>query len=146
SFSPEGQAPRTWVAAFTYDPGLLSTGTHSYYFGGEGVELMDAIDVNVSEEMQTLYDGFVLFRPWGLVGRIGEERIDFEDATIRPDQPARLMVGWIADGDYQDALNFYDLLQPKAYLDGEEFSLFRHEVFPFPAEDVWGQYAFSFTW
>lgn len=146
SFSPEGQAARTWVAAFTYDPDLLSIGEHSYSFGAEGVDPTGGSGLNVSEYLPTLYDGFVLFRPWGLVGRLGEDWIDIEDATIRPDQPIRLMVGWTADGIYQDAVNKLDALQPKAYLDGVEFLLFRHEVFPFSASIDWQQYIFSFTW
>lgn len=146
SFSPEGQVPRNWVAAFTYDPELLSIGEHNYSFGAEGVDPTGGSGLNVSEYSPTLYDGFVLFRPWGLVGRLGEDWIDIEDATIRPDQPVRLMVGWTADGIYQDAVNKLDALQPKAYLDGVEFLLFRHEVFPFSASIDWQQYIFSFTW
>ena len=146
SFSLDGQAPRNWVAAYTYDPDLLSIGNHNYSFGAEGVDPTGGSGFNVSEYLPTLYDGFVLFRPWGLVGRLGEDWIDIEDTTIRPDQPIRFMVGWTADGIYQDALNKLDALQPKAYLDGDEFLLFRHEVFPFSSSIDWQQYIFSFTW
>ena len=56
------------------------------------------------------------------------------------------MIGWTADGSYQDALNYFDFLQPKAFLDGEEYILSRHEVFTFSPEVDWGQYILSFTW
>ena len=149
SFSPAGQAARTWVAAYTYDLpiGNWTLGEHVYHFEAEwnsGSETTSEISFNVSSETP-LYDGFVLLRPAALRTRVGEDCL-MAVGAIRPDQATRFHVGYLSpEATYQEAQTFFDSLTGRAiWDDGMSAELARHEIRPYLPDDWW-QYVCTYT-
>ena len=145
SFSPEGQAARTWVAAFTYDlPAVYwSEGKHTYHFEAAGLD--NTIDFSFDVGEQPFYDGTVLLRPAGSIrARTGEECIFIN--AINPNQQTQFHVGWTADGTYPEALVYYENLMAKVSWDGGmPVDLVQHEIFPFTSQVDWAQYVCTYT-
>jgi Tol biopolymer transport system component len=145
SFSPEGQAARLWVAAYTYDPpvGTWGEGDHHYHFEA-GSETTPEIPFNVSSEAP-LYDGFVLLRPAALRARVGDECL-MAVSAIRPEQATRFHAGYLSpEGTYQEAQTFFDSLTARAiWDDGMSAELARHEIRPY-SPDGWWQYVCTYT-
>jgi hypothetical protein len=145
SVSPNGQAARTWTAAFTYDlpAGFWSEGTHTYHFEAAGQDNTPDLSFNASTE-ESLQEGTVLLRPWSIIARSGEGCSTINN--INPDQPTRFFVGWTADGTYPEALAYYQDLQARvAWDDGLPVDLDQHEVFPFTSSGNWFDYACTYT-
>jgi Tol biopolymer transport system component/regulation of enolase protein 1 (concanavalin A-like superfamily) len=157
-FSPDGQAARTWVAAYTYDlpVGTLSDGTYPYHFefewtlpepgqfSGQGGEF-------VISNGAPIYDGYVLLRgPRELRGVDSPEGLACEEVSeINPGQPLRFLVGWVPDYGamtYAEAsAHFESIVARAAWGDGASADLVRHEVRPFSSSDDWFQYVCTFT-
>jgi Tol biopolymer transport system component/regulation of enolase protein 1 (concanavalin A-like superfamily) len=149
SFSPAGQAARTWVAAYTYDlpAGTWSEGEHRYHFetewsGGDETPPPEFL-FNVSSEAPS-YDGYVLLRPYAVRARVDGECPAID--AIRPDQPTRFHVGYLSpEATYQEAQAFFDSLTARAvWDDGMSAELARHEIRPFSPDD-WLQYVCTYT-
>jgi basic membrane protein A and related proteins len=145
SFSPDGQAARTWVAAYTHDAGTWTEGAHAYHFEATwngGSEMSQDVPFNVSDEAQS-YDGFGLLRPGAV--RVAPDCAAID--TISPNQPTRFLAGWptINEMTYDEAEAFFDSLTARAiWDDGQSAELVRHEIIPFNSDD-WFQYACTFT-
>jgi hypothetical protein len=96
SFSPEGQAARLWVAAYTYDPpaGTFDEGTHPYHFDFEwsvpeaGSWSGQEGEFVISDDA-SIYDGYVLLRPGGVRAGADCAAID----AINPNQPNGSLLG-----------------------------------------------------
>lgn len=144
-FSPEVQAPRSWVVAFTYDlPGTWTEGTHTYHFEAAGLDNTPEISLEVGTD-QRLYDGTVLLRPWSVVARSGEECSEV-DALINPNQRTKFYVGWTAEGTYSDAQAYYENLMARVAWDGgAPIDLARHEIFPITSPVDWFGYTCNYT-
>lgn len=146
SFSPEGQAPRTWVSAFTYDlpSGYWSEGTHAYHFEFIGADPSQELSFDAWTS-EPLYDGKVLLRPFGMLARSGDS-CDWTGA-INPALPTQFHIGWTADGTYTEALNQLAAMMPSVVWDGgSPVALIQHEVFPFTSQVDWGSYVCSYTY
>jgi hypothetical protein len=149
-FSPDGQAARTWAAAFTADlpAGSWSEGAHTYHFhwvdGLIGVPYdSDIYPLNVSSEAP-LYGGNVLLR-WGVFVADNQGTCEYVDA-INPDQVTRFHIGWTPDGTYADARAYFDNLSAQAVWDGgDPLPLELHEVFPYKSWEDWFAYICTFT-
>jgi regulation of enolase protein 1 (concanavalin A-like superfamily) len=145
SFSPDGQAARQWVAAYTYDYGTWSEGDHSYHFEAVwngGSETTNDISFNVSGEAQA-YDGYVLLRPGAVRAGADCAAVD----AILPNQFTRFLSGYVTDypRTYSEAQAYFDSLSASAvWDDGQSAELVRHEIFPF-REDNWFNYVCTFT-
>jgi hypothetical protein len=152
SISPDGQAPREWVAAYTYDlaPGSLTEGTYPYHFefqwsqgdfSGQGGELV------ISPEAQ-IKDGYVLLRgPFELC--LAEDGVSCEDIqAINPDQPLRFLSGWLPETgpvSYQEARAYFDGLSGWAvWGEGDTAELQRREIRHFSG-DEWFRYVCTYT-
>jgi hypothetical protein len=156
SFSPNGQAARLWVAAYTYDPpaGTFGEGTHPYHFDFEwnapdpGSWSGQGGEIDVSSGVD-LYDGFALLRgPHELRGINTPEGLYCEDvAEINPGQSTRFLVGWLPDyGEisYMDAKAHFESITATAVWDDGSAELARHEIMPFNEGD-WFNYVCAFT-
>jgi Tol biopolymer transport system component len=146
SFSPEGQSPRTWVSAFTYDlPAYYWTeDIHSYHFEALGADPSQERSFEVWNG-QPLYDGKVLLRQGSLRARSGD-LCDWA-GTINPAQPTQFHVGWTADGTYAEALNQFAAMMPSVVWDGgSPVALIQHEAFPFTSQVDWVTYVCSYTY
>ncbi len=149
SVSPEGQAARLWVAAYTHDlpAGYWSEGEHRYHFEAEwisGSETTPEIVFNVSSAAPS-YAGYVLLRPGAV--RAGVEGECPAIDAIRPDQPTRFLSGYVTDYamTYPGALAFFESLTARAiWDDGLSADLVRHEIRPFSPDD-WFQYVCTYT-
>jgi Tol biopolymer transport system component/regulation of enolase protein 1 (concanavalin A-like superfamily) len=157
SFSPAGQAARSWVSAYTYDlpTGTLEEGTYPYHFefewsspepgefSGQGGEFV------VSSEADG-YDGYVLLR--GFVEQRGvdttEGLVCEEVEAINPSQPARFLIGWLTDREmtYPEAQAHFDSITSRVVW-GEDMSagLLGHEILPFYSVSDWFQYVCTYT-
>lgn len=147
SFSPEGQAPRLWIAAFTYElePNFWDEGDHSYSYWLSGEPYPDNLIHFTSSLDAPIYEGNVLLRPWGLRARDGEDLIYID--TIHPGQETQFHIGWRAEGTYAEALDVYTIIMPQVSWDGgAPIDLIYHEIFPFSSEVNWEDYLYSFTW
>lgn len=145
SFSPHGQAARTWVAAFTYDlpAGYWTEGIHTYHFEAAGQDNTPDLSFEVGSD-KYLYDGTVLLRPWSVIGRTGEECLYID--AIHPNQTTKFYVGWTAEGAYSDALTYYENLMAKvAWDDNQPVDLVQHEVFPITPPVDWFGYTCTYT-
>jgi branched-chain amino acid transport system substrate-binding protein len=144
-FSPQVQAPRTWVAAFTYGlPGTLKEGTHTYHFEAAGLDNTPEISLEVESD-RGLYDGTVLLRPWSVLARSGEGCSEI-DALINPNQRTKFYVGWTAEGTYPDALAYYQNLDAQVIWDsGAPVDLAQHEIFPITSSVDWFGYTCNYT-
>jgi regulation of enolase protein 1 (concanavalin A-like superfamily) len=161
SFSPEGQAVRSWVAAYSYDLpiGTLTDGTYPYHFDFEwtlpepGVFSGQGGEFVVSNEAP-IYDGNILLRgPAELRGVDTPEGLVCETVgEINPDQPARFLIGWLYGYDvfipmtYAEARAHFDSITARAVW-GDEMSapLARHEIFPWTSQLDWPAYVCTYT-
>lgn len=156
SFSPNGQAPREWAAAYTYDPppGTFDTGSYAYHFEFEwnvpqhGFWDGQGGEIEVSAETPN-YPGFVLLRgPVELRGFGTPDGILCEEIdTINPNQMTRFLVGFLPDfGEitYPEAQAHFESLMGWAVWNGDTAELMRHEIIPFNW-DTWFQYVCGFT-
>ncbi|MGW8250764.1 MAG: TolB family protein, partial [Anaerolineales bacterium] len=156
SFSPNGQAARQWVAAFTYDlPGdSLTEGQYPYHFEIEwslpepGSFSGQGGDFTISGAAP-IYDGYVLLRgPFELRGVDTPDGLVCEEVgEINPSQPMRFLMGWLAEGEmtYSEALAHFESMTGRAvWGDGMSAELMRHQVIPF-AWDPWFQYVCTWT-
>jgi regulation of enolase protein 1 (concanavalin A-like superfamily) len=156
SFSPDGQAARLWVAAYTYDPpaGTFSDGTHPYHFdfewsvpepgswSGQGGEFV----IFGGAEIR---DGYVLLRgPEEIYGINYPQGLTCEQAgDINPNQSTRFLIGWLPDyGEipYSEAQAHFNSIQATAVWDEGTAELVQHEIFPFREGD-WFNYVCTFT-
>lgn len=143
SFSPNGQAERTWVAAFTYDAGTWDAGTHTYQFWIEGAPNGEEFSFDVSSD-NPLYDGFALIRPWTLRAQTPDGCANI--AALHPAQETRFHIGWTFDGIYSDALTYYEKLMAQVRWDTTEpADMLRHEIFPLTAPVDWFGHTCTFT-
>ena len=143
SFSPDGQAARTWVAAFTYDAGTWDDGSHTYQFLAEGAPSGDEFSFDVSSDA-TLYNGLALIRPGTLRAQTPEGCANI--SALHPDQQTQFHVGWTYDGIYADAQVFFGNLMAQVRWDAETpADMLKHEVFPFTAPVDWFVYTCTFT-
>jgi hypothetical protein len=143
SFSPDGQAARTWVAVFIYDAGTWSEGSHTYQFWAEGAPQGDERSFDVSSE-SPLYDGYALIRPGTLRAQTPEGCANID--AINSGQETRFHVGWTFDGIYLDALTYYENLTAQVRWDTTEpADMLMHEVLPFTASLDWFGYSCTFT-
>lgn len=157
SFSPAGQAPRSWVSAYTFDlpAGISSEGGYPYHFefewsspepgqfSGQGGELV------VSEDAPS-YDGYVLLR--GIMELAG---VDTEDglvcgevSEINPNQPVRFLIGWLPDGEmtYPEAqAHFASISASVVWGDTMSAELVGHGILPFYSTTDWFPYMCSFS-
>jgi hypothetical protein len=141
SSSPDGQAARSWGAAFSYDAGTWDIGEHSYYLENvytwpeSGGETADPVQFNVSEDAPG-YEGNVLLRYFALRARSGDACPPI-DPNIRPDQATLFhYIGLTGELTYQDALAQFDSMVVTAYWDdGMSAGLARHEIFPWSSVD-----------
>jgi len=140
SASPNGQASRTWVAAYTYDlpPDFWTDGTHSYQFFAEGLDPTKPRAFNVSIN-NARYNGIALLRPGGT-------RLQFDGDCafldgINPSQPTQLNVGWTFDGSFADAQAYLNpFFSTAAWDGGEPVQLLRHEILPYTPGVDWMGY------
>ncbi len=143
SFSPNGQAPRTWVSAFTYDAGTWDEGSHTYQFWIEGTPAGEERSLNVSID-NPLYPGLVLIRPGTIRAETPDGCANIE--VIHPDQHTRFHVGWTFDGIYADAVAYYENLNAQIRWDSwEPVDMLMHEIFPFTGQVDWFSYTCTFT-
>jgi Tol biopolymer transport system component len=150
SSSPDGQAPRTWAAAFTGDlpAESWSEGVHTYHFHYvEGLINVpydsDTYSLGVSSA-NPLYDGNVLLR-WGAIVA-NDAGTCTNIITINPGQATRFHIGWTIDGSYADARAFFDNQTAQAIWDGvNTLNLELHEVFPWTSWENWSAYTCTFT-
>ena len=142
--SPDNQAPRTWVAAYTYDlpDEYWSEGPHEYQFALNG-ELYDVPrQIDVSRNYPR-YDGTVLLRPGAVRMRVGEG-CDWADA-FNPNQRTQFNVGWTFDGTFAEAQAFFDTSLSEVVWDARPLTAMqRHEFYSFSSLD-WDGYVCSFT-
>jgi hypothetical protein len=147
SFSPNGQASRLWIAAFTYDlePGYWEEGDHYYSYWLSGEPYPDNLIHFTSSFNAPIYEGTVLLRGDGLRARDGEDLIYID--TIHPSQVTQFHVGWRAEGSYAEALDVYTIIMAQVSWDGPDpIDLVYNEIFPFSSEVNWEDYLYSFTW
>jgi predicted GH43/DUF377 family glycosyl hydrolase len=143
SFSPEGQAARTWVSAYTYDAGVWDAGTHTYQFWAEGVPSGEERSFDVSTD-NPLYPGLVLIRPGTLRAETPDGCANID--VIHPDQQTRFHVGWTFDGAYADARMYLENLMAQVRWDTTEpADMLMHEVFPLTGSVDWFGYTCTFT-
>jgi hypothetical protein len=144
SFSPEGQAPRRWVAAYTYDmpAGYWSEGDHVYHFEWEDLVSGD-FHFSASQDEQT-YDGFVLLRGGQILADGGEGC--FSTWEINTGQHTQFHSGWLAvDTTYAGALDYFEGLGVKVGWDGlAPVEMAYHEIRPFDSLDWWS-YVCTYT-
>ncbi len=156
SYSPEGQAPRLWAAAYSYDPPpeTIVIGTHPYHFefewsvpeygfwdgqGGEFEVSSDAPD----------YPGYVLLRgPIELRGFGTPDGFVCEEiGEFNQNQMTRFLVGYLPDyGEitYPEAQAHFESINSQVVWNGNSAELAPHEIIPFNW-DSWFQYVCSFT-
>jgi Tol biopolymer transport system component len=144
--SPDGQAPRDWVAAFTYDlpANSWTTGTHTYQFYVDFADIITPGFAFVVSSDSPVYEGAVLIRGGNVLRAwtgAGCESID----DIHPNQPARFHVGWSMFGSYAEALAFYANDFHVAWDGGERVVMAGHTILPFNEAVDWGGYVCSFT-
>jgi Tol biopolymer transport system component len=159
SFSPAGQAPRTWVSALTADlpPGSLADGSYPYHFEAQwtspapGTFTGQGGDFVISDQAP-LYEGTVLLRgPYEIAGVDGPSGLEcLEIAEINPDQPARFLMGWLTDPDmtYQQALAHFNSLTGQVLWGSSDSAVLeRHVILPFSWNDTdrWYNYVCSYT-
>ena len=154
--SPDGQAPREWVAAYAYDPppGTFAEGTHPYHFEflwsfpeiagwtGQGGDLDVFADTPI-------YPGYALLR--GFTEKRGVNTysgLDCEDIdSVHPMQPTRFLVGWLPEFgpvSYAYAADHFNSVTASAVWDDGTALLTPHEVIPF-YPDSWPAYVCPFT-
>ena len=156
SISPDGQAARLWVAAYTYDipAGALTDGTYPYHFEFEwsapepGTWTGQGGESAISSEAP-VYDGYVLLRgARELRGVDTQDGLACEEVdAIHPAQATRFLIGWVTDFPmtYDEALAHFESITARVvWGDGMSADHTRHEVIPF-SSDVWFQYACTFT-
>lgn len=143
SFSPEGQAPRTWVAAYTYNAGTWEPGTHTYQFWTDGDPYGEEFSFEVSAD-NPLYPGLALIRPETLRAESSEGCANID--SIHPDQQTRFHIGWIFEGVFGDAQVYYENLLAQVRWDASEpATMQRHEIFPLTPPVDWFGYTCTFT-
>jgi hypothetical protein len=146
SLSPEGQAARTWVAAFTYDAGTWDPTTevpHTYQFWTEGLPSGDERSFYVSSAAP-LYAGYVLIRPGALRAQTPDGCANISE--LNPAQETRFSIGWTFDGLYADAGAFYENLNVQIRWDSwEPVGMVMHEIFPYTPPVDWFGYTCTFT-
>lgn len=145
SLSPDGQAPRPWVAAFTYDlPGnFWSEGWHSYNFSISTGQTTPEYSVEVST-VHPPYEGVPLLRPGGPIGNVYGGCTSI--SAIDPTEPSRFMVGWTSEGTYSEALTSYAGMNAQVAWDsGTPVDMVQHLVLPNYDSSFWGDYVCSFT-
>jgi hypothetical protein len=143
SFSPNGQAARTWVAAYTYDAGTWDEGSHTYQFWAEGAPSGEERSFDVSAA-NPLYDGMVLIRPGTLRARTPEGCMNID--VIHPDQQTLFHVGWTVDGVYADAMAYFANLNAQVRWDAEvPMNMLQHAIIPFTSPLDWFGYTCTFT-
>jgi hypothetical protein len=143
SFSPNGQAERTWVAAFTYDAGTWDAGTHTYQFWAEGAPSGNVRSFDISSDAP-LYDGDALIRPGMLRAQTPEGCANIGE--INPAQETRFHIGWTFDGIYADSVAYYENLNVQIRWDSwEPVDMMMHEIFPYTAPVDWFGYTCTFT-
>lgn len=143
SFSPNGQAPRTWISAFTYDAGTWGEGSHTYQFWAEGVPSGEERSLDVSID-NPLYQGLVLIRPETLRAETPDGCANID--VIHPDQQTRFHVGWTFDGIYADARMYLENLMAQVRWDTTEpADMLIHEVFPLTGSVDWFGYTCTFA-
>jgi regulation of enolase protein 1 (concanavalin A-like superfamily) len=149
SFSPDGQAVRQWVSAYTYDYGTWSPGNHNYYIEttwNVGSDTGPLVSFSVSDDAPG-YEGYVLLRGAALRARSGDDCPTI-DPTIRPDQLTRFHNGYLTDNatTYPEALAFFNSMTISAFWDdGMSAELVRHEIFPWTSSLDWLGYVCTFT-
>ena len=157
SFSPNGQAPRLWVAAYTYDlpPGVFGEGSHPYHFEFEwsvpeiGTWSGQGGEIEMSNDAE-LQDGYVLLRgPMALRGINTSDGLSCEVVpVVNPDQSTRFLVGWLPEfGDisFSDAKAHFESITARAVWDeGMSTELESHMIIPLSWDD-WFQYVCTFT-
>jgi Tol biopolymer transport system component len=145
SLSPEGQAPRKWVAAFTYDlpANYWTSGMHSYQFWAKGDAYTDHSFEVSDDGNEQLYEGFVLIRP-GMLRAWSEEGCMTINA-IHPAQPTRFHIGWGAYGTYAEALEFYANGFEVTWDAAPAVEMTRHMVSPMNDAVDWVGYTCTFT-
>jgi Tol biopolymer transport system component len=143
SFSPEGQAARTWVAAYTYNAGTWDTGTHTYQFWAGGSPQGDEFSFEVSNDAP-LYDGYALIRPGILRAQTPEGCMNIP--AINSAQETRFHIGWTFDGAYADARMYLENLMAQVRWDTTEpADMLMHEIFPLTGSVDWFGYTCTFT-
>jgi Tol biopolymer transport system component len=143
SFSPNGQAERTWAAAFTYDAGTWDKGTHTYQFWTQGYTIGDEFSFVVLGDAQ-YYDGYTLIRPrsW-LVAQTPDGCADID--AINPGQETRFFIGWSFDGSYAEAPSYYeDLLVQVRWDSWVPVDMVMHDIIPYTASVDWQGYSCTF--
>lgn len=161
SFSPNAQAERVWIAAYSYDlpAGSLPDGAYPYHFdfewslpepgtfSGQGGEF-------VLSGSAPVHEGNVLLRgPFELRGVDTPEGLVCEEVEeINPDQAMRFLIGWVPGVDefipmsYADARAHFESITARAiWGDGTSADLVRHEVFPWTSQVDWPAYVCTFT-
>lgn len=151
SFSPDGQAARTWTADFSYDAGTWTEGEHSYYLENtysvpepwSGTSEVNTFNVSTDAPQ---YNGYALLRGFGLRARVGKDCPSI-DPLLHPDQNTRFGYGWQTDFPmtYVEAVAHFNSMAVKAHWDGGmSADLQRHEIIPSSSMD-WGTYICSLT-
>jgi len=159
-FSSQVQAPRLWVAAYTYDllaGSFTENGEYPYHFEFEwnypepGAFSGQGGDLDISSDAP-VYDGYVLLRgERELRGIKYPDGLSCEEVgEINPDQPMRFLIGWLPDYGmtYSDALTHFESLTGRVvWDDGVSAELTPHEIIPFSFNDLdaWFNYACTFT-
>lgn len=161
SVSPNSQAARPWVAAYTHDlpGGSLTEGAYPYHFefawsrpepgafSGQGGEFV------VSSGAPN-YAGNVLLRgPVELRGVDTSEGLVCEAiGEVNPSQPLRFLIGWVPGVDvlmdmtYPEARAHFESITASAvWGDGGSAALKRHEIMPFSSPEDWYRYVCTFT-
>jgi Tol biopolymer transport system component len=159
SNSPDGLAPRQWVAVYAYDPpvGTFDEGMHPYHFdfewsvpepgswSGQGGEFV------ISDNAE-IYDGYVLLRGPGEIHGVNyPDGLTCEQVgDIDPSQRTRFLIGWVPGVDeaiempYADARAHFESITATAVWDDGSAELARHEIIPL-REDDWFNYVCTFT-
>lgn len=161
SASPDSQAPRPWIAAYSYDVpvGTLTDGTYPYHFefdwtlpepgafSGQGGEF-------VISSGALIHDGNILLRgPAELRGVETPEGLVCEGVDeINPNQPLRFLIGWLYGYDvfipmaYEEARAHFDSITARAvWDDGTSAPLVRHEIFPWTPQIDWPAYVCTYS-
>jgi Tol biopolymer transport system component/regulation of enolase protein 1 (concanavalin A-like superfamily) len=154
--SPEGQAPRLWAAAYSYDPPpeTFDIGPHPYHFEFEwnepeyGTWDGQGGDFEVSPDAPD-YPGYVLLRgPVELRGFGTPEGFMCEEiGEFKPDQMTRFLVGYLPEyGEitYPEAQAHFESIHAQVVWNGNSAELAQHEIIPFNW-DPWFQYVCGFT-
>jgi hypothetical protein len=161
SFSPNAQAERVWIAAYSYDLplGTLPDGTYPYHFdfdwtlpepgtfSGQGGEF-------VISGGAPLYDGSILLRgPFELRGVDTPDGLVCEGVDeINSNQSMRFLIGWVPGYDefipmiYAEAKAHFDSIAARAvWGGGMTADLVRHELFPYTSQVDWPTYVCTYT-